>query len=285
LSESQTQPSEASLHVLAKWRLIAWFWSAQAIFVVFFAPVWIMQGESVKGPDHPLGVWDLDRTLELLGDPLYWLSLILIIAGLMTLQIALVWPVRKPRVTRSGRPLLRSLAAAALVGTGLATAIVLGLVTIFELNRDFHVGVNERIAVWLFWSWCAVSYFGGGALMYGFCRRSLRRGGTHESALGRLSAILFTGTLVEAAAIMPIDVMFRKREDCYCLAGTFWAYTVLLAAGLVTIGPAILLPMLMHRRKRWYASRCACCGYDMSGLLESGREFDRCPECGAGWRT
>ena len=121
--------------------------------------------------------------------------------------------------------------------------------------------------------------------MHRFCSRGLKSGKRHEALLGRIAATLFVGTLVEAAAIMPIDVMYRRKQDCYCFAGTFGAYALLLAAGLLTLGPAILLPVLARRRKRWYGSCCDCCGYDMTGLIGASRVIDRCPECGAGWRA
>ncbi|HMN41456.1 MAG TPA: hypothetical protein PKE29_11470 [Phycisphaerales bacterium] len=273
------------MHALRKWRVIVGFWGVQALFVVGFGPIWVMQADTVAGPEHPLGVWHGDRIANLLKDPEYWGTLLLVIGGLMLLQTVLVWPVRKPRA-RSGRgwPLRLSIGAAALVGTMLAAAIFLGLATITQFNRDLDPGWDASVTRWMFYAWCALSYVCGAALMFGFCSRALRRGERHESVLARLAAMLFTGTLVEAVAILPIDVMFRRKEDCYCFAGTFWAFTLLLGAGLVVIGPAVLLPMLMRRRKRWYASHCDCCGYDMTGLIESGRAFDRCPECGAGWR-
>jgi rubrerythrin len=53
-----------------------------------------------------------------------------------------------------------------------------------------------------------------------------------------------------------------------------------MSVGIVALGPAVLLPILSRRRKRWYAGRCDACGYDMTGTPSA----DRCPECGAGWR-
>jgi len=49
----------------------------------------------------------------------------------------------------------------------------------------------------------------------------------------------------------------------------------------VLLGPAVLLPALGRRRKRYYQSNCPVCGYDMSGNAAA----ERCPECGSGWKA
>lgn len=284
--QQEQQTTQAFVHVWSKRRLIARFWVAQALFVVCFGPVWVMQGDSVGGPERFLGHWRWDRTWNLLARWDYWGSLALVIGAIMLLQAVLVWPVRRPRVwTRAGLPVWLSLGAASLMGTLVAAGLVLGLATLAQVNRDLGAGVDSDVARMLFIAWCVGSYIVIGVLIFSFCSRRLRNGEPYERVLSQIAATIFTGTLIEAAAIMPIDILFRKREDCYCAAGTFWAYTLLLGAGLVVAGPAILLPIMLKRRKRWYAGRCGACGYDMSGQIASGREVERCPECGAGWRT
>jgi hypothetical protein len=286
LEEPLNQAEDRRVHVLHKWRLVAWFWVAQAAFVVLFVPFWIMQGDSVNGHmGRPFGEWDRKRFWELFVDVQAWGTILGSIAALMALQAMLVWPVRRPRYrSERGWPLRLSIAVGALVGTALGVAMLFGLYTIAELREHRWSEAWEQAFVIGFWTWVGGSYIAGAILLHRFCSRRLSSGARHEELLGRIASTLFVGTLVEAAAIMPIDVMFRKRQDCYCLAGTFWAYVVLLAAGLVTLGPAVLLPVLTRRRKRWYGSRCDCCGYDMTGIMQSDRGIDRCPECGAGWR-
>ena len=104
--------------------------------------------------------------------------------------------------------------------------------------------------------------------------------GKRETRLGRLASLLFMGTVVEAAAIVPLDVMMRRKTDCYCDTGTFYALSACGTVGLFALGPAILLPILAKRRKRWYLGHCDVCGYDMSATPRAAR----CSECGAGWR-
>ncbi len=282
---SERNISDASVHILSKWKLIAWYWASQAALVLLVAPLWLMQGESVRGPEQPLGQWKWDWVLRVLSSWEYWGSVLGVIATLMVLQSVLVWPVRRPRArNRKGVPLWASVGAGALLGTMLAAAIFFGLGTILQINEEIRPRWlrDSNLMGWVFAAWCSGSFVAGSVLMYGFCLKRLRFGDRHEQVLAKVAATLFKGTLVEAVAILPLDVMFRRKSDCYCFAGTFWAFTLLIGAGLVTIGPAIFLPVLARRRKEWYGSRCDCCGYDMSGLDLRGVE--RCPECGAGWR-
>lgn len=284
MAASEIPPSDVSVHAMSKWRMVAWFWAAQSVLVVAVLFVWVIQVDTA-GPGHPFGDLDWNECARVLKAPEFWGWVAVFVFGLAALQALIVWPVRRPRPrTRGGWPVWLSLAASSLVGVGLTVAVVCGLSTIGQVESRYRIEISERTGYVLIIGWCFVFWVAGWILMHGFCSRTLRRGGRYEQALARISAVLFTGTIVEAAAVMPLDVLYRKRETCYCAAGTLWAYTILIPAGLITLGPAIFLPILMRRRKRWYASRCACCGYDMTGLLESEREFDRCPECGAGWR-
>jgi hypothetical protein len=277
--------SETFVNARSKWRLIAGFWLAQAAFILLIGPVLEMQGATVGGPQFPLGYWRWDRIPHTFARWDYWEAIVLSIIGLMALQTILIWPVRRPRARQiGGWPVWLSLGAATLAGTALAAALYLGFSTITQLNNNLDPHWSYNTARAAFITWCGICYILIGLLLYGFCSRRLRRGERYESILARISSRIFAGTLIEAAAIMPLDILFRRRQDCYCFAGSFWAFMVLLAAGLVAAGPAIFLPILMKRRKRWYASRCDACGYDMTGSLAGGREVDRCPECGAGWK-
>jgi hypothetical protein len=121
-----------------------------------------------------------------------------------------------------------------------------------------------------------VGWGAGTPLILSFVRK---RG--HECALARVSAWIFLGTTVEAAAAIPLDVMVRKKTDCYCGESTFWTLTLCWAAGALALGPVVFLVPFSRRRKRWYAGLCDVCGYDMSGSMNA----ERCPECGTGWRV
>ena len=93
-------------------------------------------------------------------------------------------------------------------------------------------------------------------------------------------AVLFLGTIVEAAAVIPLDIMIRRKTSCYCAEWTFFSLTALWSVGLLVLGPAVCLLPFGRRRKRINQGRCPACGYDRHGLDDE----TRCPECGAGWR-
>jgi hypothetical protein len=57
-----------------------------------------------------------------------------------------------------------------------------------------------------------------------------------------LCVLLFRGTMIEAAALNPLDIMIRKKTDCYCDEGTFWTLrTWCWAAGLVVLRRVVFL--------------------------------------------
>jgi hypothetical protein len=110
--------------------------------------------------------------------------------------------------------------------------------------------------------------------------RFLRRAPV-DDVLGRVAAWLFLGSVVEAAAVIPIDVMVRRKSTCYCGEGTLWTLTICWGVGALALGPAVWLIPLVKRRKRWLMGHCEACGYDMTACPA----VPRCPECGSGWRA
>src|SRR5262249_16483713 len=70
-----------------------------------------------------------------------------------------------------------------------------------------------------------------------------------DDGLGRVAAWLFTGSVVEAAAVIPLDVMVRRKSNCYCGEGTLWTLTICWGIGSLALGPAIWLIPLAKRRK------------------------------------
>lgn len=102
-----------------------------------------------------------------------------------------------------------------------------------------------------------------------------------ETMLARLANRLFIGTLIEGIAILPIDVMVRRKTGCYCTEGTFFSFVTLSTAALLCLGPAVVLVPAARRRQRLMDGCCPVCGYDMT----STRNLPSCPECGSGWRA
>ena len=194
--------------------------------------------------------------------------------GIVTAQAALLVPMRRPRSASDGAPLVVSLASA-----GLASALLLGgaLWLVLEVVGLWGPAMDSDLVGLLVIAapipaWVLVT-----PLLVVFCRRRARQ----ETLLARISAALFLGSVIEALVAIPLDVMIRRRTDCYCGEATFFTLTACGTVGLYAFGPAIILPLIARRRKRWYAERCDVCGYHMIDTPDA----DRCPECGAGWRA
>lgn len=228
---------------------------------------------AASGSDRVWNVLFLDRA---------FMSLAAIQAGaLCVLQFCFLLPVREP-APRVNAPasLWLSIFAAGAAGACLLAALILAALNVLALNGVLIAGedpsnplaiVSEGFfAMTLLASWAVAT-----PLVYLFMRR-----GRVETKLSKLASALFLGSIVEAAAIIPIEVLVRKRESCYCSTGTFWGIILCIGVGGFAIGPAIVLVLLSRRRKRWWQGHCEVCDYDMSGAMHAAQ----CPECGAGWR-
>ncbi len=102
-----------------------------------------------------------------------------------------------------------------------------------------------------------------------------------EARLHLVAKRLFIGSVVEAVSMIPLDVMIRRKSNCYCGEGTFFALLICSSVGLIALGPMVFLLPLGRRRRRLESGCCALCGYDMSATPKA----ERCPECGAGWKA
>ncbi|MEQ8850631.1 MAG: hypothetical protein RIB32_02490 [Phycisphaerales bacterium] len=214
-----------------------------------------------------------------LGEPSFYGMSLSLATAIAFFQAVYLIPVRRPvidstRVKGHSRSVQVSLAiaglgAALLTGTGVAA--IFGVAEAFEpIVGDLRAWRLTALAlIVLAPTWCVFSI-----LIILFTRR-----GPRERVLSRVASSLFLGTVLEVLAIIPLDVMIRRRSDCYCATGTFIALIWSAPVGLFALGPLIVLPLLRRRRKRYYLQRCDACQADMRGCLDA----DRCPSCGAGW--
>lgn len=217
-------------------------------------------------------IWPVQGALDELGASRGWyltggsaLSLTVPIA-VWVIAFGFLWPRRG-----NGVPVLLSVSIAAM-GAALLVAALLGAATSVV---DLTVGRETDVTTIVMLSGGALAWIAFTPLILAFCRR-----GRPESALAKLAARLFLGTIIEAAAIIPLDVMVRKKFSCYCGQGTFWALTFCWGVGALALGPVVFLLPLSGRRKRWMYGLCDVCDYDLSGCMDA----ERCPECGAGWK-
>ncbi len=108
-----------------------------------------------------------------------------------------------------------------------------------------------------------------------FARRAFARG-----RWGRVVGLLLGGTILEVLIVIPLDVMVRRRTDCYCGTGSFLSIALSTFAFVWLVGPGIIIPLTSTRRRLWAESHCLNCGYAKGPKAGRGSE---CPECGQSW--
>ena len=174
----------------------------------------------------------------------YWCGLPVLI--IVATQAVFVAPLVKPdlSIRHGSRPMLLSLLAIAIVAAALAVGLLCALLELINVWDD-KLDLNENvwgwpvvplalIASWALWSWLFVL----------FTRKK-----RDERLLGRLVGLLLGGTVIEVLAVLPVDLMVRRRTDCYCATGTFNALLLATLAALWLAGPGVLILYLRRRRR------------------------------------
>lgn len=258
MDASVTEPSR-SMNI--RWRVLLPMWIAQTLVA------WLL-------PMVLLGAWE--EPLDYLTEREPILLALIVGAALAAMQSIFLFPVRKPGLKRTGRSVWLTMGVAGFAGAALVTALCAAAAEVYTTILN-----GPEIVDWDTMRWTIIVIQGLGwalatPLLVAFTKQERR-----ETSLGRVASYLFTGSIVEVVAVVPLDVMVRRKHDCYCGAGTFWALVICCGVGAFALGPAIYLPILARRRKRWYGGHCDVCSYDMSGTPNA----DRCPECGTGWKS
>ena len=265
-------PGHAQRHI-GKWSALGLYWIVQALVVFVIATLWRSQGDTVKA-ETPAGRFDIDEILGVATDPQYVFDVAGVLVVASVLQGLFLLPVRRPSAAAArGSSLWVSLAIAGALIALMVGAVVLAVADAAWLVLGDDVYDRPWSIIWMVVM--GVSWLVFTPLLIRFCRARPR-----ETLLSRLASRVFLGTIIEAAAIIPLDVMIRRKTDCYCGQGTFAALSICGAVGLFIAGPAVFLPILSKRRRRWHHGRCEVCAYDMTGCIDA----ERCPECGTGWR-
>ena len=131
------------------------------------------------------------------------------VTTLSVLQALFVLPVLRPAPkAKRGKSLAVTLVLAAMLASALLGGIAAALAHV--LQDDVRaptfalVGLLVFLSSWIVWT----------VLLIRFVSRD--RASSREEILTRLAHQLFAGTVVEALLAIPLDVMIRQRESCYC---------------------------------------------------------------------
>jgi len=222
----------------------------------------------------PLSWWPSDTVPLGLSESQFYAALAALVLGLVILA---QWAFLRPgvgfavRLAARGRPLRRSVIAAAAMAMLLTTGMIALLLEGFGVWESLFDGESGAgggvtwlgmLTLWLFWTWVFWVYW---------------RQGDRYTQLGKIIRALVAGSLLEAVIAVPVHVRAMRHSDCYCEKGT---YTTFVLAGTVLLwafGPGIAL---LYMRDRYRVARvlepCAKCGYSLRG-----NESGVCPECGA----
>lgn len=217
----------------------------------------------------------LRELVDLLRDGEWWVN-----AGILTIvavgaQAVFVIPVvgkRPPKAPRSRSLKISLIIAAAVAGTltfGLMLAFVEFAATVLDMSLDLDGSTVEALVTalfvgsWAFWS----------AVLLLFCR-----GIWADRMLGRVVGLLIGGTLLEILIVLPLDIMVRRRTDCYCFAGTLFGLCIAAMATLWLAGPGIVIALTSKKHRHWRELHCFRCGYGKGPSPGA-----KCPECGYAW--
>jgi hypothetical protein len=212
-----------------------------------------------------------------------WLGIGVPAAVIAITQWVFILPVVSTRPPTRGRAhsLRGSMIVAGLMAGVLTFALGCGLIGLIQL-----VGASAAVAdpadveppgAWLaivaLFMVLAISWALWSLALLSFARRRMGRG-----VLSRTIGLLLGGTIVEVIVVLPIDVMIRRRTDCYCGTGTFFAMVLSAWALLWLAGPGIVIAACSKRRDAWWDLHCESCGY-----AKGPSPGARCPECGHEW--
>lgn len=252
--------------ILALATFLVWF-----IFDPFEGSVWAL--ELIVSP----GDWDMMSAAW--WSYCVWPSIILVAT-----QLLFLWPIRGGRVRArpDGKPLLMMVIAAGFVGAVLTIALFSGIGGLIQLlwsvstgkdPSDFDAAMSEAVAwiillVALVCSWTVWTI-----VLWRFAARR-----ASSRAADRIAGLLLKGTLAEIIVLLPLDIMMRRRTDCYCGTGSFYAMCFSAWALLWLCGPGAYLAVTSKRRREWALLHCDRCGYE-KGPSPGGQ----CPECGYAW--
>ncbi len=225
----------------------------------------------------------LTNSFDVMSQPEWWAYGLPAAAVISVTQYLFLLPVVHLRPPDGTRPksLAWSLGVGALLAAIITAALGLAVVELGGslLHGDFRTDPWQDELLSEVWLWPALlltlvgSWVFWTMLLLIFARRLWA-----DTALGRLVVLLLGGTIVELLVVLPIDVMVRRRTDCYCAAGTFWSLCVSAVGLLWLTGPGIVFALTARRRRLARVTHCGSCGQS-----KGPSPGPVCPECGYEW--
>jgi hypothetical protein len=257
--------------------LVALFVPYAAVMALLSSLLWVVIG---VGPIEGVPGWAgaVVSSFPWFHQPEWLVS---VLPGLLiaSTQYLFVVPVLDVRVgsRADSRPLLLSLAGAAFAAALATTALLLAVTDIVWLVRGGEGKEYDSYGslVWLTLGLLACSWLVWTPMLVIFSRRR-----PHRTTPGRLIGMLLGGTILELVVILPVDILVRYRNDCYCTTASFHGTWV---AGLVLLwltGPGVIVALASRRRRAWLGHHCDGCGYPKGPSPGA-----RCPECGRTWES
>ena len=191
---------------------------------------------------------------------------LLVLVGFQALFLIGMPQLRWPRPTRR-KPMWLSLIAGAL-----ATAfLTFGLVTTTMSFFNVWDRITERIGGHIFW----IILFAWGGWLFIFAL--MWAGERWLNGFRSLYKFILAGTWLEILITIPVDVQVRKKTNCWCGEGTFFALVIGATVAIWSFGPGLVLLFLTRRLQReGYFSLCRKCGHDLTSA-----STPRCPHCNA----
>ena len=215
---------------------------------------------------------------DMLGDPEWWIYGGGIASISVALQAVFLIPLFDRRPPRGERP--RALMLSFIIGSFVAALLMVGmalsLVELFGLLYEERYALDQTEDVlgiligtlffggWGFWTLCLIVFV---------------RDIWSDRVLGRMVGILIAGTVLEFIVVLPIDIMVRRKTNCYCYTGTFFTLCIASATALWLTGPGIAIALLSKKHRMWRRDHCLRCGYS-----RGPSPGDVCPECGYKWK-
>jgi len=228
--------------------------------------------------------------VEWFSDP-YWLGCCVIPAIVVTItQMMFTLPLlgSRPVMAPQGKPLMLTIAMAALIAAALSAGLFFAVAEVcgvFEgifatlVEGDLRDQMHPFLAAWFgsLWPWVfiVIGWVIWTPLLLTFARRTPGR-----SRWSRWIYWLLGGTVLETLIVIPLDVMVRRRTECYCASGTLFALIISMWALLWLTGPGIVIAATSKRRRLWAETHCIACGHDKGPSPGAN-----CPECGHEWRV